>query len=254
MISHIKEFLHGKTSNLLRIMKQELELCSEKKQFEKAAQLRDQITTIIHVTSREYRLKPDMTLPVLTSNMQQEALVSLRSILSAYYPLPRTSKLTRIEGYDISNIQGTNPTASMVVAVDGKMDHKEYRHFGITSLSTPNDFAMMKETLTRRQLHPEWGIPDVILIDGGKGQLRSVLSVWKWPSIVVSIAKDPDRLLIPIVHEEKSRKTTRQDITYTEVGLTQEVPATRILQSIRDESHRFSRRLHHIKRDKEMFA
>ncbi len=252
MISHVKEFLRGKTSSLLKGMKQELELCSEMQQFEKAALLRDQITAIMHVTSPEYRLKPDMTLPVLTGNMQQEALVSLRSLLSAYYPLPRTSKLTRIEGYDISNIQGTNPTSSMVVAIDGKMDHKEYRHFGIKSLATPNDFAMMKETLTRRQLHPEWGIPDVILIDGGKGQLRSVLSVWNWPSIVVSIAKDPDRLLIPLIHEGKTT-TKRKDITYKEVELTQDVPATRILQSIRDESHRFSRRLHHIKRDKSMF-
>ena len=252
MIAHVREFLHGKTSSLLKDLKTELAKCSEKKEFEKAARLRDQITAIIHVTSREYRLKPDMTLPVLTGNLQQEALVSLRSILSAYYPLPRTSKLERIEGYDISNIQGTNPTASMVVAINGKMDHKEYKHFGIKSLSTPNDFAMMKETLVRRQLHPEWGLPDVVLIDGGKGQLRSVLSVWTWSGVVVSIAKDPDRLLIPLVTENK--KTKKQVITYKEIVLTPEVPAARLLQSIRDESHRFSRRLHHIKRDKEMFA
>lgn len=245
MMTHVKEFLHGKTSSLIKELKKEVEICSQHKEYEKAAKLRDQITAIIHVTSKEYRLKPDLTLPVLTGNLQQESLFSLRSILSQYFPVPRTSKLERIEGYDISNIQGTNPTASMVVAIEGKMDHKEYRHFGIKTLKTPNDFAMLKETLTRRQLHPEWGIPDVVLIDGGKGQLRSVLSIWKWPSIVVSIAKDPDRLIIAMQKES--------NIVYKELVLTEDVPATRLLQTIRDESHRFSRRLHHIKRDKEMF-
>lgn len=253
IIAHLREFLHGKTSVLLKELKAALAQCSEKHEFEKAARLRDQITAIVHVTSKEYRLKPDMTLPVLTGNMQQEALVSLRSILSTYFPLPRTAKMERIEGYDISNIQGTNPTASMVVAINGKMDHKEYKHFGIKTLSTPNDFAMMKETLIRRQLHPEWGLPDVVLIDGGKGQLRTVLSIWKWPGIVVSIAKDPDRLLIPLPSVPSTKKA-KPGITYKEVLLTQDVPATRLLQSIRDESHRFSRRLHHIKRDKSMFA
>jgi excinuclease ABC subunit C len=139
----------------------------------------------------------------------------------------------------------------MVVAIKGQMDHSQYRHFGIKTLQTPNDFAMMKETILRRQQHPEWGEPDVLLIDGGKGQLRSVLSVWKWAGVVVSIAKDPDRLIIPIKIESK---LARAQYRYHEIKLGSEIPATRLLQTIRDESHRFSRRLHHIKRDKQMFA
>ncbi len=250
MVSHLKEFLNGKSYALIHTLKQEIETAVANKGFERASVLRDQISAIVQVTSKDYRLKPDLTLPVLTSNLEQEAIFSLRSLLATYAPLPRTSKLERIEGYDISNIQGTSPTASMVVAINGQMDHQEYRHFGIKTLNTPNDYAMMKETLTRRQLHPEWGQPDVILIDGGKGQLRAALSVWKWPGSVVSIAKDPDRLIIAITTNSKSAKNK---IKYAEIKLDQNVPATRLLQTIRDESHRFSRRLHHIKRERSLF-
>jgi excinuclease ABC subunit C len=107
---------------------------------------------------------------------------------------------------------------------------------------------MLREALTRRQNHPEWGIPDVILIDGGKGQLRSVLSVWKWPSIVISIAKRPDRLFIPM-NSVGTRSSNPEKITFKEVELTPDLPATRLVQSIRDESHRFAKRLHIIKRN-----
>lgn len=250
MVSHLKEFLNGKTSGLIRKLKEEIETAISSQDFERASILRDQIQAVIQVTSKDYHLKPDLTLPVLTQNRQQEALFSLRSILTTYLPIPRTIKISRIEGYDISNIQGTSPTASMVVAIDGGMKNSEYRHFGIKTLTTPNDYAMMKETLIRRQQHPEWGQPDVVLIDGGKGQLRAALSVWKWPGQVVSIAKSPDRLIIPLLVKQKKSK---DKIRYREIELRDDVPATRLLQSIRDESHRFSRRLHHIKRDKALF-
>lgn len=254
MIAHLKDFLRGHTSKLLKELKTELDDKVGSEKFEEAAILRDQINVITQVLSPSYRLAPDLTLPVLTANRQQEALLSLRSILRDYLPLPATFEIERIEGYDISNIQGTSPTASMVVAMNGKMDHNEYRHFGIKSLSTPNDFAMMEETLTRRQSHPEWGIPSIVLLDGGKGQLRRVLSIWQWPSVVVSIAKEPDRLIIPIVTPpDDKHKNSKTKITYQEVELNDDIPATRLLQTIRDESHRFSRRLHHIKRDKSMF-
>lgn len=247
-IKQVKEFLHGKTSELVGAWKTEINTHSLAKEFEKAATIRDSLQTLLSVTSPQYRLSPDLVLPVLTSNMQQEALVSLRAILRQYISVPATAPLTRIEGYDISNIQGTNASCSMVVAIDGAMTNSEYKHFGIKTLKTPNDYGMLQEALLRRQNHPEWGIPDVILIDGGKGQLRSVLSVWKWPSIVVSIAKKPDRLLIPMITQEKihNKKTTKQ--LYKEIPLSSDLPATRLLQAIRDESHRFAKRLHTIKR------
>ncbi len=247
MVVCLKKFLRGKTSELVKEFTKDIETFSTDHQFEKAGQVRDQLEALIVVTSPKYRLRPDMTIPSLTNKLEEEAIVSLRSILRQYLSLPASAPFSRIEGYDISNIQGTNASCSMVTAIDGKMAHSEYKHFGIKTLSTPNDFAMLREALTRRQNHPEWGIPDMILIDGGKGQLKSVLSVWQWPSVVVSLAKKPDRLLIPII---KHAKANQFDVTYKEILLDAELPATRLLQSIRDESHRFAKRLHIIKRNK----
>ncbi|HSW89912.1 MAG TPA: GIY-YIG nuclease family protein [Patescibacteria group bacterium] len=244
MTGDLKKFLRGKTSELTKEFKQEIAEYSESKAFEKAALVRDQLEALATVTSPKYRLRPDMTLPVLTTKLEEEALISLRAILRQYISLPAGADLKRIEGYDISNISGTNATCSMVTAINGEMDHREYKHFSIKTLNTPNDFAMLKEALTRRQNHPDWGIPEIVLIDGGKGQLRSVISIWKWPSVVVSIAKRPDRLIVPMGVYPK--------LTYKEIVLTPEIGASRLLQTIRDESHRFSRRLHHIKRDKEL--
>lgn len=259
-IQHLRAFLHGESTSIIREIKQEMEHAIASQSFEKAALLRDQVQAITEVTSKAYRLAPDATLPVLTAHMEQEALISLRSILRTYISLPATFHIHRIEGYDISNIQGTNASCSMVVAIDGKMDSSEYKHFGIKTLNTPNDFAMLREALTRRQNHPEWGTPDILLIDGGKGQLRSVLRVWNWTCPVVSIAKDPDRLLIPLVVDEKGKAYTAKQrdakdtkrIIYKEILLTPDIPATRLLQSIRNESHRFAKRLHTIKRTKAM--
>lgn len=246
MIISVKKFLRGKTSELIKDFKDQILLHSEAKEFEKAQRLKEQVEALVVVTSPKYRLRPDMTIPILTNKMEEESLISLRSILRQYLSIPASAPLTRIEGYDISNISGTNASCSMVTAIDGKMDHSEYKHFGIKTLNTPNDFAMLREALTRRQNHPEWSIPDVILIDGGKGQLRSVLSVWQWPTIVISIAKKPDRLYIPLRTFEKKKEI----LTFKEVELTPELPATRLVQSIRDESHRFAKRLHIIKRNK----
>lgn len=265
MIGNLKQFLRGKTSELVKQFKAEIEVLSEEEHFEKAAIVRDQLDALITVTSPKYRLRPDMTIPVLTDKMEEEALVSFRSVLRQYLSLPANTPIHRIEGYDISNIQGTNASCSMVVAIDGVMTNSEYKHFGIKTLNTPNDFAMLKEALTRRQNHPEWGMPDVLLIDGGKGQLRSVLSIWNWQTVVVSIAKKPDRLIIPIIGRKafgkshlaakespKSNAQGPMSISYKEIELTPDLPATRLLQSIRDESHRFAKRLHKIKRDKDM--
>lgn len=248
MIQSLKIFLRGKTSELIKELKAQIAVHSDRQEYEKANVLKEQLESLVVVTSPKYRLRPDMTIPILTNKMEEESLISLRSILRQFLSLPVSAPLTRIEGYDISNISGTNASCSMVTAIDGRMDHGEYKHFGIKTLNTPNDFAMLREALTRRQNHPEWGIPDVILIDGGKGQLRSVLSVWKWPSIVISIAKRPDRLFIPMT-SVGARSSSLEKITFKEVELTPDLPATRLVQSIRDESHRFAKRLHIIKRN-----
>src|SRR6185295_18726716 len=91
--------------------------------------------------------------------------------------LPATPR--RIEGYDISNIQGTSPVGSMVVVKDGVPAKSEYRKFKINIKQTPDDFAMMEEMLSRRLNREDWPKPDLLVIDGGKGQLGVATKILK---------------------------------------------------------------------------
>ena len=137
----------------------------------------------------------------------------------------------RIECFDISNIQGVDAVAAMTVAIDGEVTPKEYRHFKITVKDTPDDFAMMREALTRR--YSKLGVeelPDLILIDGGKGQLGIAVDILeklkKFEYLdIISIAKREEEIFKSYESEpyifEKSDETLK------------------ILQRLRDESHRF---------------
>ncbi len=97
-------------------------------------------------------------------------------------------KLHRIECYDISNIQGKHAYGSMVVALDGNLDRSEYRIFKIRESDLPNDYLMLKEVLSRR-FKDKSTIPDIILIDGGKGQLSSVFELIPPNTLLMGISK-----------------------------------------------------------------
>ncbi|MCG8605515.1 helix-hairpin-helix domain-containing protein, partial [bacterium] len=139
----------------------------------------------------------------------------------------------RIECFDISNIQGTDPVASMVTFVNGKPKKSDYRKFKIRAKSTPDDFAMMAEAVTRRHsgsLTQAMEPPDLTLIDGGKGQLSSVERVFEKLGMedkpLAALAKRLDEVFVPGVSEA-------QNIPKTSSGL-------KLLQQIRDEAHRFA--------------
>lgn len=149
-----------------------------------------------------------------------------------------------IECFDNSNFQGTTPVASMVRFVDGKPDKKGYRHFNIKTVTGPDDFASMKEIVSRRYyrlLQESHLLPDLILIDGGKGQLSSACEALKEMGLygrvpIAGIAKKLEEIYypedsIPLLINKKSQ------------GL-------RLLQFIRDEAHRFAITFHRDKRSK----
>ncbi|MCZ6636542.1 MAG: excinuclease ABC subunit UvrC [bacterium] len=149
----------------------------------------------------------------------------------------------RIEAMDISNIQGTDPVASMVCFIDGRPKKSEYRHFKITGIEGPNDFAMIKQVVTRRfkRLMEEGkSFPDLLLIDGGKGQLTSamealsVLGVEDQP--VIGLAKQLEEVFLPGYSDP-------QNIPKTSSSL-------KLLQGLRDESHRFAVTFHRKLRQK----
>lgn len=229
-IRHLKSFLRGQTTNILRSLKQEIALLAQQQKFEEAEVLRQQYLAIEKVTDPSYKVGPDIALPRLRTAFGIEATKKLGEVVRKHLGLPQTWQPLRIEGYDVSNFQGKLAVVSLVCFVDGVQESSGYRTFHVRRKDTPDDYGMLRQVLTRRQDHEEWGIPDLILIDGGKGQLNAVKEVWRWPTPVVSIAKDPDRLVL-------STPEGFVLIPASELG-----PAGQLISQIRDESHRFAKK------------
>lgn len=161
---------------------------------------------------------------------------------------------TRIECFDISNFQGQESVASQVVFEDGVPSKENYRRYKIKTVEGPNDFASMKEVLTRRFKHDEWEEPQLLVVDGGKGQLR----------MAVEVLKELQKSHIPVVGLAKARaqgEFSDQEVGYTEerfflpgrsnpILFKNNTEAFRILVSIRDEAHRFAITFHRQLREK----
>jgi excinuclease ABC subunit C len=141
----------------------------------------------------------------------------------------------RIEGYDISNIQGEFSVGSMIVFTDGKPDKNEYRKFKIKTIKGANDFASLAEVLKRRFNHDEWQTPDLVLLDGGKGQLSTIIKSFdKLPITAnkfIAIAKREEEIF--------------QGKTLKKIKIDPNSDASHLLQRIRDEAHRFAQKYYH---------
>jgi excinuclease ABC subunit C len=152
-----------------------------------------------------------------------------------------------IECFDNSNLQGTTPVASMVKFTDGKPDKKEYRHFNIKTVVGANDFASMEEIVGRRYkriLEENRPLPDLIIVDGGKGQLSSATDALKKLNIygkvpIVGIAKSIEEIYFP----EDS----------IPLHISKKSLSLKLIQRIRDEAHRFAISFHRLKRSKKTF-
>ncbi|MFH2118541.1 MAG: GIY-YIG nuclease family protein [Candidatus Paceibacterota bacterium] len=228
-------FMRGKKRAIVKDLIAKMKQASDQQAFEKAQIYKQKILLIEEVTHKQYRLAPNLVLPGFNLEQAQQGLIELQKILQTYTNFPRTAKLSRIEGYDVSNIQGTSAAVGMVVFTDGQIDKQQYRLFNIYTLNTPNDYQMMQEALQRRQNHAEWTKPNLVVIDGGKGQVRAALKVWQWDSPVIGIAKNPDRLIVPTKQEGRH-------IDYEVLKLPATHPALKLVQQIRDESHRFAKK------------
>lgn len=227
-------FLRGKKKQVVKDLTKKMQQHSAEQQFEQAQALKQKIELIEEVTTKQYRLTPNLVLPGFGAQQAEKGVTELQKILQTYTNFPRSKKLDRLEGYDVSNIQGKNAAVAMVVFNQGRANKKEYRLFNINTLDTPNDYYMMQEALQRRQNHPEWQQPDLVIIDGGKGQVRAVLKVWQGGNPVIGIAKKPDRLIIP-TNQDKDKPE------WQVIKLAKDHPALKLVQQVRDESHRFSK-------------
>ena len=184
---------------------------------------------------------------ILMDKIKNEQEGSLSKALKEVKQLLNLSRKPHvIEGFDISNIEGTNATGSMVYFLDGKPSKKNYRHYKIRSKQSPDDVGMMREVLMRRYkmlLDNGLEFPDLILLDGGKGQLNAGISVLKELGIsvpIMALAKKREEVFIP------QRKSPLQIPTDSDVS--------KLFQSIRDEAHRFAVRLHKKQRKRKYYG
>lgn len=152
----------------------------------------------------------------------------------------------KIECFDISNIQGKDAVASMSVSVEGRASKKDYRKFKITCKDTPDDFAMMREVITRRYSKlPEHEFPDIVLIDGGLGQINAAGEVFR------EIGKDGIAELLSLAKRDEEIYKYGESTPYS---FPKEWEALKIFQRVRDEAHRFGITYHRKLRSKRVIS
>jgi excinuclease ABC subunit C len=251
----LRMVLEGKKARLIREMEQEMEEASKSLQFEKAARLRDDITALQALGQRG-DVQRDVQPEVFPID-PKKGLVGLRKVLG----LPQTPRT--IEGVDIAHLGGSDTVASLVSFIDGLPFKPGYRRFRIKSVQGIDDFASIREVVTRRFRNVRSGagfspvrgrehrdaapteeqvFPDILLIDGGKGQLNAAQEAFAIigvdPPCLISLAKREEEIYRPGVSEP--------------LRLSRHAAALRLLQYVRDEAHRFAQHYHHILRRKKL--
>ncbi len=216
----IKNILTGKKDSIIKSLTKSMQSASTNDNFDHAIELRNQIYGL----ERVFR-----NAKVVSSIENRDIVVSQ---LKKHFNLP--SIPYRIEGYDISNVQGKHATGSMVVFEQGQPNKSEYRIFNIKTKDSPDDTAMLREILERRMRHSEWAMPDLILIDGGKAQLNTALSI-KMSAIssipILALAKGPDRKGKEIFSTTRTKPVQFKSLTLDTQSL---------IKYIDSEAHRFA--------------
>lgn len=234
-INKLRTFLDGNKDKLLDELRGEMQTASAALRFEKAGRLRDEIHKL-ETLDRRGDLSEN-TQPEVFYIDPKKGLKGLKQILKLD-KTPRT-----IEGVDIAHLGGNETVASLVSFIDGLPFKQGYKRFKIRGVSGIDDFKSIHEVVSRRfaRLHDENEMfPDILLIDGGKGQLNAGLAAFReleiTPPIVISLAKREEEIYIP--GQDEPLKLSRHSY------------ALRLLQYVRDESHRFAQHYHHLLRRK----
>lgn len=235
-IKHIKAILDGKINKVKSDLEKEMKLLSDNENFENALEIRNKINMLNYVTRQNTKPEEYLENPNLYEDTINRELQSLKKVLCSQGLLLK--KIGRIECYDIAHISGQNAAASMVTFIEGQPDKSYYRHFKINQKKGDDDYASMREVAMRRRKYlDKWGRPDLIIVDGGKGQLSVFQNIFESEKIpVVGIAKKNETLVIPIYqyasHSFKEYALKKESCIY-------------LVQKIRDEAHRFARVYHH---------
>lgn len=223
-------FFEGHKEVLVKRLEKEMKLLAAEKHFEEAAVVRNRLFQLQHIQDVAFISKEDVDLPFAPRAAATDIDI-----------------LGRIEAYDISNISGTSAVGVMTVFIDGRPAKDQYRKFKIKTVQGANDFAMMNEVLRRRLIraikYPQaWPLPEVLVIDGGLGQVgeaRAVLKELNLEVPVIGLAKGFDRKQDRLVFDRNDKKL----LAVAERG-------KEIFQKVRDEAHRFSVKYHRVVRAK----
>lgn len=232
-IQRLRMFLEGKKTRLLKEMRAEMTEAARQLKFEKAARLRDEIN-LLETLDRRGELD-EHAQPEVFYIDPKKGLAGLKKVLGLERP-PRT-----IEGVDIAHLGGGETVASLVQFIDGLPFKPGYKRFRIRDVEGIDDFASIHEVVARRfrRLADEGSVfPDLLLIDGGRGQLNAALAAFQAleiePPALVSLAKREEEIYVP--GQEEPLRLSRSSF------------ALRLLQYVRDEAHRFAQHYHHILR------
>ena len=234
-IERLKLFLDGKKQKLLDEMRAEMEQASRDLKFEKAGRIRDQLKLLENLSLRGNL--NDHVQPEVFFIDPRKGLAGLQKI----FKLPAIPR--RIEGVDIAHLAGGETVASLVQFIDGLPFKHGYKRFKIRGVEGVDDFASIREVVGRRMsrlAREQEPFPDILLIDGGIGQLNAALEAMRAvgvsPPFTISLAKQEEEVYLP--GEAEPRRLSRHSY------------ALRLLQYVRDEAHRFAQRYHHVLRRK----
>ena len=236
-IKKLVMILEGKSAKLFRRMEREMLEASVATQYEKAGRLRDEIASL-----KKLELRGDVDThqqPEVFHIDPKKGLLGLKKVLGLA-KMPRS-----IEGMDIAHLQGSETVASLVSFLDGLPFKDGYRRYKIRTVEGVDDFASMREVVSRRfkRMSDDGGVfPDILLIDGGKGQLSAALDAFEaigvTPPTVISLAKQQEEIFVPGLAES--------------IKLGKNAAALRLLMYVRDEAHRFAQNYHHTLRRKKL--
>ena len=237
-INRLKTFLDGGKKRLLEEMKQEMLTASGRLEFEQAGRLRDEIRLLETLDQRgdlEEHVQPEVFLVD-----PKKGLAGLEKVLG----LPRPPRV--IEGVDIAHLAGNETVASLVQFIDGLPFKPGYKRYRIKTVTGIDDFKSIHEVVSRRfaRLVREGApLPDIFLVDGGKGQLSAAMDALESLGIeapcVISLAKREEEIFLPGQSEP--------------LRLSRDSYSLRLLEYVRDEAHRFAQHYHHLLRGKRSF-
>jgi len=244
------KFLQSKRSTILRQLRKQMTAAAEALEFEKAAMLRDRIRLIERLDRRG--MPDEHVQPEVFAADPAEALEKLQAVLKTPQPI------RIIEGIDVAHIAGAESVGSLVKFIDGRPFKSGYRRFKIKTVEGIDDYAMIAEVVKRRYkyaLRGEELWPDLVLIDGGLGQLHAAETAFRQMLIEHHEQSDQHARQIPqirVIALAKKKELVYVHDSAEPVKLPATSPALKLLQYVRDEAHRFAQHYHHILRQKKL--